>query len=390
MIPRQIDSITIEDIQALKSNEVMESKTIDYKQFLSCSTDSEKTGFLADITAFANAVGGDLIFGITEEEGIPKSIDGVGLDNPDEEKLRLENIIRSGIEPRISDIAIRLLKIDDTEYYILLIRVKRSWNAPHRVIFKDHSKFYGRNSAGKYPLDVSELKTVFMLSEQLPERIKRFHRTRAYDISSHEELPVPLLECGKMIFHLIPLSAFSTNETLDTTQIYDKCLELPPQGFNNGFDRCINLDGVATIPQDSMPYKAYNQLYRSGIIEIVSVFENKNKDGYFFIDSHELEYFLINITKQCFKVLTDLTVEPPIYVFLTLAGVQHYRFLTKGAFRYGNGSLGRDVLSIPEIVIDSYNSEPHTILRPIFDMVWNSFGFKSSSNYDEDGNWRDR
>jgi hypothetical protein len=44
----------------------------------------------------------------------------------------------------------------------------RSWIAPHRV--KANDKFYGRNSKGKYPLDVSELRTAFMLSEQLTEK----------------------------------------------------------------------------------------------------------------------------------------------------------------------------------------------------------------------------
>ena len=390
MIPKQIDLITIEDIQALKSNKVMEKKTIDYKQSLPGRSDSERIGFLADITAFANTVGGDLIFGITEEEGIPKSIDGVEIGNPDEEKLRLENIIRCGIEPRIYDIAIRLFKINNTKCYILLIRVKRSWNAPHRVIFKDHSKFYGRNSAGIYPLDVSELKTAFMLSEQLPERIRRFHRNRAYEISSHEELPVSLLDCGKMVFHLIPLSAFSTPKILDIIPIHNECFKLPPIGYNTSLDIRINIDGAVIFSgEDEIPNKSYNQLYRSGIIEVVSVFELKEGDRHL-IHSHDLESDLIIVTKRCLKALFNLEIEPPIYVFLTLAGVQNYIFAVGNRLPRGSKPLNRDVLSIPEVVIDSYNSEPHTILRPIFDMVWNCFGLKSSFNYDEKGNWKDR
>jgi hypothetical protein len=390
MIPKQIDLITIEDIQALKSNKVMEKKTIDYKQSLPGRSGSERIGFLADITAFANTVGGDLIFGITEEDGIPKSIDGVEIGNPDEEKLRLENIIRSGIEPRISDITICPFKINNTKRYILLIRVKRSWNAPHRVIFKDHSKFYGRNSAGKYPLDVSELKTAFMLSEQLPERIRRFHRNRAYEISSHEELPVSLLDCGKMVFHLIPLSAFSTPKTLEITLIRNECFELPPIGYHTNFHQRINIDGAVIFSsEDEPPYKSYNQLYRSGIIEIVSVFELKEGDRHL-IHSHDLEYSLIEVTGKCLKALCNLEIEPPIYVFLTLAGIQNYIFAVGSRLPRGSKPLDRDVLSIPEVVIDNYNSEPHTILRPIFDIVWNSFGLEGSLNYDEEGNWRDR
>jgi hypothetical protein len=320
---------------------------------------------------------------------VPKSIDGMELDNPDDEKLKLENIIRSGIEPRIPDIAIHLLKINDTKCYILLIRVKRSWNAPHRVSFKDHSKFYGRNSAGKYPLDVSELRTAFMLSEQLPERIRKFHRNRIYSISSHEELPVPLLDYGKMIFHLIPLSAFSTPKTLDVIPIYKKDFNrLPPIGFSS-WNRRLNLDGVVTFSdEDGKLKKAYTQLYRSGIIEVVSVFEPAGED--YHIPSHAFERYLISATKVYLTILYDLEIEPPIYVFLTLAGVQKYRFAAGERFRKGSEPLDRDILSMPEVVIDSYDSEPHTILRPIFDMVWNCFGFERSFNYDEKGDWKYR
>jgi hypothetical protein len=39
-------------------------------------------------------------------------------------------------------------------------------------------KFYGRNSAGKYPPDVGELRTAFTLSETVAERIRNFRVDR--------------------------------------------------------------------------------------------------------------------------------------------------------------------------------------------------------------------
>ena len=35
-------------------------------------SDQEKEEFLADVSSFANTMGGDLIYGIEEENGIPK------------------------------------------------------------------------------------------------------------------------------------------------------------------------------------------------------------------------------------------------------------------------------------------------------------------------------
>lgn len=67
MIQKNIDEITEEDLQALIDNSVLESKSIEYKQSLPGNSDSEKKEFLADVSSFANASGGDLIYGIIED-----------------------------------------------------------------------------------------------------------------------------------------------------------------------------------------------------------------------------------------------------------------------------------------------------------------------------------
>ena len=92
----------------LVADKVAESRTLDYKEKLPGQSDGEKKEFLADITSFANASGGDLVFGVAEERdvqnrptGIPKGITGLGMINVDARKLRLEAVIRDGIEPRL-------------------------------------------------------------------------------------------------------------------------------------------------------------------------------------------------------------------------------------------------------------------------------------------------
>jgi predicted HTH transcriptional regulator len=54
-----------EDLNALVTNGISEGRTIDYKEQLDISQDAEKKELLADIMSFANASGGDLVFGIT-------------------------------------------------------------------------------------------------------------------------------------------------------------------------------------------------------------------------------------------------------------------------------------------------------------------------------------
>ncbi len=63
MISREFDTITKEDIEALVTDAVPEDRTIEYKQQLPGGTDEDKREFLADVSSFANAAGGDVLYG---------------------------------------------------------------------------------------------------------------------------------------------------------------------------------------------------------------------------------------------------------------------------------------------------------------------------------------
>lgn len=53
--------------------------------------------------------------------------------------------------------------------------------------------------------------------------------------------------------------------------------------------------------------------------------------------------------------------------------------------------IDRDILQLPEMIIETYDTKPQEILRPMFDKIWNACGFARSLNFDESGNWtRDR
>ena len=166
MIQKNFDDITKLDIDSLIENKIGEIKTLEYKRKLPSSQDKDKKEFLADISSFANASGGDLIYGIKEEidangkkTGQPEEV--VPLEDiiEDEAKLKIENLIRTGIEPRVT---VHVKGIDgygsDGKGFVILIRIPQSFASPHMVTFKNTSRFYCRNSAGKYQLDIQEEK----------------------------------------------------------------------------------------------------------------------------------------------------------------------------------------------------------------------------------------
>ncbi len=240
MINKHLDKIDLTDIEQLQINAVLEGKTIEYKKLLPANSDADKKEFLADISSFANASGGDLIFGVPEENGTPKSIDGVEIENVDEEIRKYENIVRDGIEPRIV-FATRVVKVSDKKN-IFLFRINKSWTGPHRVIYKGHDKFYSRNSAGKYALDTNELKNAFNLSQTLTEQINKFKTERITQLIS-DNLPLPFHVGGKIILHLIPLESFSPSYGVDLKPIIKEPAKLKPI-YAHGWSHRINLEGV--------------------------------------------------------------------------------------------------------------------------------------------------
>jgi predicted HTH transcriptional regulator len=178
MIPRPLNDITEADVTALIANGVAEGRTIDYKRSLPGNTDADKKEFLADTSSLANSGGGDLVFGMDEAAGLPTQIAGIQATDLDLEIRRLDSILAAGLSPRIR-YAIKTLTTTAGQR-VMIVRVERSWSGPHRVIFQQNDKFYGRNTAGKYALDVNELRTAFTLSNTVEsshyQTIKRqFH-----------------------------------------------------------------------------------------------------------------------------------------------------------------------------------------------------------------------
>jgi len=235
VIPKPFNAIDKHDIDALITDRVRESKTLEYKQELPGGADKHKKEFLADISSFANASGGDILFGITAERdgecnktGGPGSILPVTGTTPDDAKLRLEEMIRNGIDPRLP-VQIREISgySDDGSGYVVLLRIPKSLASPHVVTYKGSFAFYSRNSAGKFRLDVQELRVAFLATQSQQDRIRQFREKRLGLIVA-DETPVRLSTPHRLVLHLIPISSFLNNEHLDLSSLQNATMLFPP------------------------------------------------------------------------------------------------------------------------------------------------------------------
>jgi len=390
LLGKLLDSIDETDLQSLIENQVAEAKTIEYKSELPGNSDSNKKEFLADVSSFANASGGHLILGIEESSGTAIQIIGVEVSNLDAEKLRLENIIRDGLAPRISGLKIHNVKLINNKEVIIL-EIPKSWSMPHMVTYRDHSRFYSRNSAGKYHLDVTELRSAFALSESIGKQIQDFRLERLGKIVSGET-PAPVEDIPKTIFHIIPFNAFDTTNNPDITwltnsdEIKEKLRPLHATSWGPRY----NLDGFLMYSSHTFNQKSksYIQLFRNGIIESFECKLLEPNNGHKFIPHIVFENTYIKSLEDYLQVLQKIGVEPPFIVMLSLIGVLDYKIPNTSRSMITHNTIDRDSLLLPEVLIDEYTCNPAKILKPIFDSLWNAAGFARSMNYDNEGKWK--
>jgi hypothetical protein len=388
MIPKRLEDISEDDVVALIENQVREGRTIDYKRELPGNSDGNKKEFLADVSSFANTSGGDLIFGMAEVEACPSEIVGLQSGDLDKERQRLESIMASGLEPRIRYEVRDISCAGDKK--VLILRMDRSWSGPHRVVFQQSDRFWGRNSSGKYPLDVNELRAAFTLSSTVMERIRGFRTDRIIAISNNET-PVRMNSGPKLVMHCIPIESFASQPQYDLIPFLRDYTRLTLIG-SSGYRRRLNLDGLLVYDGEAADIgHTYTQLYRNGVIEAATgsgwVTE---KNGQKLMDSWRYERNLLNYLQTCFDVFHELGASTPIVVALTLTNVRGLAMSNPMSYTETSLLIDRDTLVLPETVVQDFSNDPFKILKPMFDFVWNACGLERSSNFDGKGNWVNR
>jgi hypothetical protein len=206
-----LERIDQTQLQTLLLNaKAAEALTIEYKRDTYSSNDAAKAEFLADISSLANTRGGDLLVGIEAPRGVPASFAPFTGD-ADAERLRFEQMARSGLEPRIVNFQTKAVPIASGGA-VLVVRVPRSFGAPHRVIFQGRNRFWARSSAGKYEPNVDELRAMFAFAPQLAERMRNFRLDRIARIAAGDT-PVPLMDNCCLVLHVVPFSHFDLRQS---------------------------------------------------------------------------------------------------------------------------------------------------------------------------------
>ena len=257
------ESVNEQDLQELVEAQVPEGPRLDFKEEQYGKADADKRELLKDVSALANTQGGHLVIGVKEKRGIATELVGVSDIDPDAEILRIEQIIRSGLDPPISGIRTKAIGLA-TGKNVILVRVPGSFNPPHRVIAQRSNRFFVRHSAGVYEPGIEELRRLFTQTTSALQDARRF-RDERLKLIGHGHAPRPLSGKGRFVLHIFPAAASSGSMHLDVEDIFNQGDSFRPIG-SMGRTAGFNFDGFINYRGDN---RGYTQIFRNGALEAV-------------------------------------------------------------------------------------------------------------------------
>jgi hypothetical protein len=379
------DSVTENDLQELVDAQVPEGLRLEFKLLQYGKSDSDKLELLKDISAFANSHGGHLLLGIEEAESVATELAGLSLDF-DAEILRILQISRNGIEPSIPGIRIRAIPLA-TGKKVILLRIPRSWNPPHRVKFKGVNRFYIRHSAGVHEPSVEELRALFNQSTSALEQARRFRDERIRFISEGKGQR-PLKAGGRLFLHIVPVAAFSGMVNLDVEQVFEKRDAFWPLG-SYGMTPRFNFYGFINERGGDENF-GYTQIFRNGALEATNADIIRERNDRRLIPGLALETQIFERLTSYMNGLRDVGVPPPLIIMFTLENVRGVYYAVSNSGLWADyDPLPEAILDLPECVIEGYGTEIdyHRAVRPAFDALWNAIGYSRSQCFNENGLW---
>lgn len=390
MFTKEFEEISLTDLQALVDEGIPEGRQLEFKRDHYGRKDDDRREFAADVSAMANALGGYLLIGIDEQNGIASDVCGVTERDPDGLVRAVSESIRSSFEPPLLDLRIKWIVLG-AERGVLVIKVARSWSAPHRVtVGKDH-RFFIRDENGKHPMSVEELRRAFLFASEVEERMRRFRAERLEVLTNNEgPLAVGKEGDGRLILQVVPRASFTDGIQLSFDERGGTMWPWPLGA--SGANPMYSLDGLVSYsgPEERFEtVRAFSTLFRNGIAEAVAKIHIGGKDGQRNVSLSGVEEDVISGLRQIFGEYKRRSIPAPYAVLVCLLGVRGVS-APIDEWRSGIAYPHRaDRIILPELTLDVAGAakEPSTSLKPLFDLMWNAFGQHGSPNYDQSGRY---
>lgn len=401
MLPNDASQITEQDLQRLVDDRVAESRSLEFKSALPRPIQADglnQDEFREEIASFANDGPGHLVLGIDEEAGIAEEVAGFEVEDPDAVIRHLDQLIGDGIDPPYRQHRIQAVVLGDGRV-AFAIWCPRSYAAPHRVGQK--GSVPARGAAGKYPMRMHQVREMVIGDTERYQRIEAWRRRRiqcidaavtgrpAADLTLGEQLvPAGLVRGCAVVAHLVPRSAFGRPESLalpHAPHIYE---QFPTLGGRAGSCR-VNLEGaIVSVAAPAGLCRAYTQVHRSGSVEGVWVCDQQ-VNGAAILPLTSIASMIRDKSPRWMRSLDSLGATGPFLLMLSLVGTAGAVCPEQAPIIMDPIPAERAAYVLHPIEITFPFADAGIELRPLFDNLWQAFGFETCQHYDIAGNWRD-
>ena len=389
MIPTRIEDIDADLLHSI-IGVAEESVTLDFKRDLPGDERDARKLFIADVCAFANTKGGDLVYGIDQDDdGVAGALVGHAF-NPDDLITRLTNVLADGLEPRLQGVRMKDVLLADGGR-VLVVRVPRAFAGIHRSARDGH--FWVRDSKSNRQLDVAGITNRMREVLGREDLVASFFAAR-YAAILGETYPLKLDDGPKLVVHILPARDFLSGEEVDLSPL-EEAGSTPISPASNSTHVVQTHEGLVHLSNyRNGSVRAATLLFRSGVTEAISTlgFHQFPNNGDRFLAFDDIENDLSRFLQAMFPVASQhLTGGWPITVRAAIVGAHGVRVLP------GSRALRIDLdvddrprvtvhsaaLSLPDLFLTAPPENLLRALRPMFDRLWQSWGLPRSYSYED-------
>jgi hypothetical protein len=332
-----------------------------------------------------NSRGGILLLGVAEQRdvngptGAPDLDAPLGLecDNPEQMLTASEARILDAIDQRLSveSHAIAL----ESGRKVLGFQVSNSIDKPHRVSYQGRTSFPARRERQRYELNAAEIKDMVMrTASRIDEVEEEILRALSREVDEHE---YPTLTVA-----LIPV--FTRNFAFDFRRqdVVDALarMDLIAQGRNDYIQPNFGLDGLS---RRGMAGGTNVSLSHNGLVRLTVKMPGLTNEAIRSFNPLTADLYIRGIARGCEPIFATANLNAPALLGVALH-VPHEAITNYGNGFFDGGNQVQPFSKIyPSLLLESIGAAVDPQIRPLCDLLHQSFGEPHSSAFDENGNW---
>jgi hypothetical protein len=363
-----------EDLQELIDAQIEESARLEFKRQLNLKTVKEKKEVAKDVSAFANANGGVLIYGIAEsgEEGKPMMASALTpISEPNLEK-RLEDILLSATSPRLD---VRIKTIQSVDGYYIVVDIPQGYPKLCMVTLGGENRYYRRRNFQVQMMTQEEIKEAYLrMGEASQEVLAKCRSTRldpkVNDAVLAQIVAVPIF--GHDLLIDPPRHGVGSFRKLPSEQ--KRRYSIPSEHLAPG---SVGFEYIRS--SSSADYKAL-RLLESGHLEWIDSYQSSRK----IVPSTGLLYDLHDALLYFASVYQTVGYFGSVQLCYRLMGLKGSKLGT-GISELYPPLEEHEWERAFQFDVSSMEREPLKIVKQFMDLLWCAYGYARCFSFNEEG-----